>query len=709
MIGGDGNADKKGFETLTVTHGRNSCDCHRHYHHHYRHRCRRRTSSCERISILERDSGPDSANDKMCRSKSNVEICMFRRKRSKGRREPSTSSTSSEVTYSDGGGSSSESFCRYNKNDRRKRDGHRNVGKEKSNGKAERKSSLKKGKKSPTAGESARTDNGNDGGKKGIKKSEKNQQKEKPSANNEQQVAVDAKRNEQIPEEKLPEVKTDKKIESLPPSLETQTTREFEQPVAASAKQDSLEQIAAGTEAPSSDKTIVTVADVHTPTTAEFDAVPESAEKIVTDVEITTPNLADESAVTKKPDEKDALPTVTVTDESSKQTPVPETGENVTSQETSNANDETPSKQSDENEKVEIVDATKEPTVKFDEKTIEKSADTGNIDAEQSQSIDEKQSADAIVDPKMTSVEPGDGETVTAANAPSTDDASKGLQVLPSGGDTNANENANTNQVSEDAGLVPPKTATESVRKTSFTVLNSEESMDDILGVVDESNQNAPVKSVKVTLPRPKSFKVLSEMDASGADILLQQSSDQEKSGNEDDDDYLNGNALANQRSGKYSDSELIKFDGNANGRRKKYKKRAKSSVRQLSIANASTGGGSNQSLNKQQSRDQDSGFEPSPRAMRTIKSSAKTIYTTPLAGRPRVGDVIDSRFEQRKPGDKNAVNMSTVSQTLQRNIRRLSDSHFEYRYISLRYWNFDFYFLFFPHFLSLYLSTFRS
>lgn len=619
---------------------------------------------------------------------------MFRRKRSKGRREPSTSSASSEVTCSDGGDSSSESYCRYSKSDRRKRDERRGVAKEKSNGKSERKSSLKKGKKSPTGGESGRTESGSGGGvgKKNGKKSEKNRKKEVPPTEVAQQVAAETKSNKEIPKEKLPEVQRDKKHDSLPLSQETpEAPKESELVDAAPTKRDSIEKIAAGveaTEAPPNDKTIVTVADVHTPTTVELDAVLESAEKIVADVELVASNLIVESASTEKPDEKESAPTVTVSvpDESSKQTAAAQSGgENVEQQEAINANDETPSNQTADIEKVESAEATREPTVTFDEKSIEKSADAGDVDSGQLKPSDEKQSADlsAEIDPTSSKPEPSDGEPAQAPNASNTDDASKSFQVLPSGGNESASAD-NTNQGSEEAGggLMPPKPATEPIRKTSFTVLKSDESMDDILGVVeDNNNQNAPVKSVKVTLPRPKSFKVLSEMDASGADILLQQSSDQEKSGNEDDDDYLNGNALADQRSGKYSDSELIKFDGNANGRRKKYKKRAKSSVRQLSIVNASTGGGSNQSLNKQQSRDQDSGFEPSPRAMRTtMKPSTKSIYTAPLPERPRVGDVIDSRscnsrFEQRKPGDKNAVNMSTVSQTLQRNIRRLGDS----------------------------------
>lgn len=131
---------------MVKRHSRKSCDDGRrhHFHHHYRHRCRYRTSSCERIEIHHRDSGPDSSNSNMCRSKSNVEICMFRRKRSKNRREPSTSSTSSVDTCSEDG-SSSEIYCRYNKNGKRRRDTGGRGYKEKSE-KSTTKGAIKKDK-----------------------------------------------------------------------------------------------------------------------------------------------------------------------------------------------------------------------------------------------------------------------------------------------------------------------------------------------------------------------------------------------------------------------------------------------------------------------------------------------------------------------------------------------------------------------------------
>jgi ankyrin repeat protein len=72
------------------------------------------------------------------------------------------------------------------------------------------------------------------------------------------------------------------------------------------------------------------------------------------------------------------------------------------------------------------------------------------------------------------------------------------------------------------------------------------------------------------------------------------------------------------------------------------------------------------------ESKDQDSGIEPSPRAQRSkIPGPRSSLPTRQKAfivaeDRPR-----STRIEGRKPGDKNAVNMTTVSQSIQKNMRR--------------------------------------
>lgn len=76
------------------------------------------------------------------------------------------------------------------------------------------------------------------------------------------------------------------------------------------------------------------------------------------------------------------------------------------------------------------------------------------------------------------------------------------------------------------------------------------------------------------------------------------------------------------------------------------------------------------------QFKDQDSGFEPSPRSMRS-KIPAPRIQVDPDSGTPpRSLPGYESRpksmrAEGRKPGDQNAVNMTTVSNSIQKNIKR--------------------------------------
>ena len=81
--------------------------------------------------------------------------------------------------------------------------------------------------------------------------------------------------------------------------------------------------------------------------------------------------------------------------------------------------------------------------------------------------------------------------------------------------------------------------------------------------------------------------------------------------------------------------------------------------------------------LDEQSSKDHDSGFEPSPRAVRTKIPLPRSSYANSTATTPRkASNVTDerpksTRAEGRKPGDKNAVNMTTVTQSIQKNIRR--------------------------------------
>ncbi|KAL7023364.1 hypothetical protein ACKWTF_012569 [Chironomus riparius] len=75
--------------------------------------------------------------------------------------------------------------------------------------------------------------------------------------------------------------------------------------------------------------------------------------------------------------------------------------------------------------------------------------------------------------------------------------------------------------------------------------------------------------------------------------------------------------------------------------------------------------------------KDQDSGIEPSPRSQRTKIPAPRSLHSSAVPGIPRKSFVVtedrprSTRIEGRKPGDKNAVNMATVTQSIQKNLRR--------------------------------------
>lgn len=232
------------------------------------------------------------------------------------------------------------------------------------------------------------------------------------------------------------------------------------------------------------------------------------------------------------------------------------------------------------------------------------------------------------------------------------------FQVIPESTDSNATPQQQTLNIK--SATAPPETP---ARKTSFTVLKSDESVEEVVG------QDGKPRMVKVVsekgLARPKSFKVLRSFDAGDDDDGA--AANEAENDIEDDDDDVNVGGGGG--GGEYSDSELIKSGGIAIKRRKRLKKRAKSSIKQIFAVESSGPGG----LHRQHSRDHDSGFEPSPRAMRSTKTSRAVYTALPERTRPDVPDgrTCSSRQEQRKPGDKKSVNMTTVSQSIQRNIRR--------------------------------------
>lgn len=251
--------------------------------------------------------------------------------------------------------------------------------------------------------------------------------------------------------------------------------------------------------------------------------------------------------------------------------------------------------------------------------------------------------------------------TETPTTAPSTAAGpAVSFQVIPESTDSNATLQQTLNVKS---AVPPPDTP---ARKTSFTVLKSDESVEEVVGQ-DGKHRMVKVVSEKGSA-RPKSFKILRSFEAACDDDDGGAAANEAENENDDDDDV---NVGGSNGGGDYSDSELIKSGGIAIKRRKRLKKRAKSSIKQIFATESGPG-----SLHRQHSKDHDSGFEPSPRAMRSTKTSRAVYTALPERTRPDVPDgrTCSSRLEKRKPGDKKSVNMTTVSQSIQRNIRRFAD-----------------------------------
>ncbi|BFF92570.1 ankyrin repeat and KH domain-containing protein mask [Drosophila madeirensis] len=114
-------------------------------------------------------------------------------------------------------------------------------------------------------------------------------------------------------------------------------------------------------------------------------------------------------------------------------------------------------------------------------------------------------------------------------------------------------------------------------------------------------------------------------------------------------------------------------YDAMANGRKRRLKKRVRSGAKTRSNwknAQETRDGGTAVLTSK----DQDSGFEPSPRAERSKIPTLRSAHTA-MPRRPIYatldGRSCSSRLENRKPGDKGACDMAAVTRSIQRNIRR--------------------------------------
>ncbi|KAH8382604.1 hypothetical protein KR009_004375, partial [Drosophila setifemur] len=114
--------------------------------------------------------------------------------------------------------------------------------------------------------------------------------------------------------------------------------------------------------------------------------------------------------------------------------------------------------------------------------------------------------------------------------------------------------------------------------------------------------------------------------------------------------------------------------EGLGNGRKRRLKKRVRSGNKTRSNWKNSQDSRDGQALALATTKDQDSGFEPSPRAERSKIPTLRSAHTA-MPRRPIYatldGRSCSSRMENRKPGDKGACDMSAVTRSIQRNIRR--------------------------------------
>lgn len=283
-----------------------------------------------------------------------------------------------------------------------------------------------------------------------------------------------------------------------------------------------------------------------------------------------------------------------------------------------------------------VINDAKVEQVETTEKKISEAAESESNQA-QIEVVDSVVSAVHLADTQETPhVESNASQNIitsTASEIVDSQDQPKSLEVLPN--------NDTLPQEINPADLQTFNDNKDEPRKSSFTVLASDDSID----------QTDPFSGNEQE--RPKSFKVLSSLEKDD-DI------------DDEDEEYYSSD----------DDQQLLDNQNDHRERLVSENKKAYKQSKQYSVDIP------NRVLDKtlqQHSKDQDSGFEPSPRAMRTKIPTPQSTYAAAMPRKKTAngGSVRDqqisscSRQEGRKPGDKSAVNMVTVSQSIQKNIRR--------------------------------------
>lgn len=617
----------------------------RHHHRHTRrHRYRFRTSSCETFAAADHHRHKDDSSSDICRSKSNIEI----RRRCKSRNKKDSTSMSE--------GSSTDSIsseCPY-KYKRRGRYKHRQR-EEKSMSRRKKSrvendsaevhsdSVCKKKHKKPRKPDDTSTEdneidvqkNNNttkkedndvtkiDNTKNGLKNSPDKGKKSKSTSNNDQRSAeiVVSKSDNKRPQSA--------KGSAGKSRSDAQKTKEFPVDSTPQVKDDIIEKkvnFIKDTVVPINNENVIfTKADVHVSSVLDVIGVPQQTE-------------------------------VDTLEKSDKQ---PDKSETFADKDDGNLTDSTFTVEStklynkiDEGTSKEIIDESSKPLQIEEHKEIANETPVTHIDSLPQENLnvtptDDIKGSESPL-PMKDLVEPLviDTAAKSSINTDTPIDNSSTATVKD-------DHSTSLNQSGTAELQLPTVPNEEQPRKSSFTVLASDESVD----LIDDFE----AESASI-IERRKSFKVLSSVEKEA-----NEDEDEESYTTDDGDiDELNENDRQVARSASATASDR-------SNRRKRLKKRAKPNIKQYSVDV------SNDMLSKtthqQQSKDHDSGFEPSPRAMRTKIPSPRTVYTAVMPRKSTSG-VVDgrscsSRLEGRKPGDKNSVNMTTVTQSIQRNIKR--------------------------------------
>ncbi|XP_068619263.1 uncharacterized protein [Battus philenor] len=184
-----------------------------------------------------------------------------------------------------------------------------------------------------------------------------------------------------------------------------------------------------------------------------------------------------------------------------------------------------------------------------------------------------------------------------------------------------------------------------------------------------KSSRDSQVSSRKSSIYETESYKVLSDGTNAVEGILKKPS----KMDDGSIEDKLNEDRLSLLRDNFFgrvpsvSDNEIYYSHSEADGRRKRFRKkgRTKSRITMRSKSENSERGYESSGL-------MDSGFEPSPRPVqRCIMSPRLNAYYQQRKASSKFFGRTDSKIPIRKPGDKNAVDMRSVTQRIQTNMRR--------------------------------------